>query len=74
MQIHVKSNQWFLMSQLGSQSVEIIFAAAVPTYVLLQSAEPLFSLSHTDCEGRPVSEGLDSVAGQLEETVSCFYP
>lgn len=62
----VKSNQWFLLSQPGSQGVEPIFSAAVPTYALLQSLGPLFSLSHTDCEGGSLAKGLDSVAGQFE--------
>ena len=70
----VKSNQWFLMSQPGSQGVELIFSAAVPTSALLQSVVPLFSLSHTDCEGGSLAKGLDSVAGQFEQNVSHFYP
>lgn len=72
---------WFLISQPGSQGVELIFSATVPAYVLLQSVGPLFSLSHTDCEGGPLAKGLDSVAGQFEpvagqfeQNVSRFYP
>jgi len=70
----VESNQRFLKSQSGSQGVEPIFSAAVPTCVLLQSVGPLFSPSHTDCEGGSLAKGLDSVAGQFEQNVSRFYP
>lgn len=46
--IWVWRNRWFLISQSGSQAVEVIFPTAGPAYALLQSIWPLLSLSHTD--------------------------
>lgn len=35
---------------------------------------PLFSLSHTNCEGESWAKRLDSVAGQLEQNIFYFCP